>query len=132
VQWWVESTLAGFAWLLAVVAALALMPLVFILIRSAWRSRAAKGPGDSQHPATKAWRTVEAAAAKRGHVRAKGETALAWSKRLRDELRGETWSAALVDLARGYYRARFDPAAPAAAIEEFVRAARAQRSLMSE
>jgi hypothetical protein len=71
----------------------------------------------------RAWLALEGSLARRGHTRHPGETPREWAARLRRERPGEAWAEKLVALAREYYAARFDPAAPAAAGSAFIAAA---------
>jgi hypothetical protein len=41
-----------------------------------------------------------------------------------------SWLAGLVDLARAYYRARFDPAAPPSAADDFIKQMRGSDSII--
>jgi hypothetical protein len=119
VQWWVGSTVADLAWGLGAIVVIALAPFAFMFVRRAWRRRAGPAERVTAHRAARAWQGVEAAMARRGHVRARGETVLAWARRLQGEAGVE-----LVELARAYYRARFDPSAKESDIEEFERRVR--------
>ena len=79
----------------------------------AWRRRGARAPRGTappEHPATSAWRRIEASLAARGFAPRTGETPRAFVDRVAldrgadDDLRG---------LVRRYYAARFDPASGA-------------------
>lgn len=113
-------TLAAMAAMLAVAGALAVAAVV-ALRRWRRRSRAsAARPGATE----RAWRGLEARLAKAGYRRADGETVRAFSRRLAREHGTAPWAQALDALARRYYRARFDPAAPAAEADDFMAEAR--------
>ena len=83
-------------------------------------------PGRPVAPAsevTRAWHALERKLGKRGFARERGETALAWAKRLCRENPVEPWRRDLLQLARDYYRVRFDPSHAPANDGEFIRAA---------
>jgi hypothetical protein len=106
VDYWTEHTLPEIAATLAVVfgAAGALVGAVVL-----WRRRRPKAA--RTRPTDKlgrAWHALEARVAKRSAPRTRDETPLAWARRIRSE-GTEPWRAELLDLARRYYRARFDP-----------------------
>jgi hypothetical protein len=108
IDYWTEHTLPEIAASIAVVfgAAAALVGAVIL-----WRRRRPKK--DVRRPSDKlgrAWHALEARIAKRGSPRARDETPLAWARRI-SAGGSEPWRAELLDLARRYYRARFDPLA---------------------
>ena len=95
----------------AVLALGAVVALLAWLRRRPWRRKPAAAPA---HPATVAWRRIEANLALRGLARNAGETPRDYARRL--EARSGDCSG-LADLARAYYAARFDPASEAGAGE---------------
>lgn len=82
-------------------------------------------PAPTRDPATKAWRAIEKRAGKAGFTRTREETALAWASRVHREGPMQSWRAELLQLARSYYRVRFDPAASALSRRGFLDDARA-------
>jgi transglutaminase-like putative cysteine protease len=63
------------------------------------------------------WREVEGRISALGFARDPRETVRAWTRRLSTEPGAREWHARLAELATLYYRARFDPAAPADAAD---------------
>jgi protein-glutamine gamma-glutamyltransferase len=122
VQAWLRHSLLELAGSAAMTLGfLILAPFALILGRR-WRNRPRAPPGASSKVA-RAWRALEKKLAAEGHVRDRAETPLEWARRLRRENQFESWRGDLVDLARAYYRARFDPAAAPSASDDFIRAA---------
>jgi protein-glutamine gamma-glutamyltransferase len=105
---------------------LAFLPAAIILTRE-WR-RYQRQPRTVPNRIASAWHTLESRLARQGFVRERGETALAWARRLRRENQFERWRGELVELAQAYYRARFDPSAAPADRDEFIRTARAWKN----
>ncbi len=122
-QWWLGSTPGEVARAITFAIGLVLIPLALMLLRRKWHRRAAARPKAALGRTARAWQAIEAQAARRGHGRARDETALSWARRIAAGNPGESWRAELLDLARRYYSARFDPAAADPEIDAFVRAA---------
>ena len=121
VDFWVEHTASEIALAIAaVVASIAVAAAGFIL----WRRRRSrpKAPRKSNDKLGRAWRALESRLAKRGAARARDETPLAWARRIHAS-GSEPWRSELLDLARRYYRARFDPDSPASSAEALAVAA---------
>ena len=108
---WDATRIAGFV--LAV--ALALAGAWWLHRRRPWRRSAVR---DAPHPATLNWRRVEAALAPRGLAPLPGETPRAFAERVEASVPG---CDGLVQVARRYYAARFDPASNASDAERFKR-----------
>jgi len=121
VDFWIEHTAGQIAMALAAIAAgIGAAIGAFILWRRrSKRPKLARGPSDKLG---RAWRALEARLAKTGAARQRDETPLAWAKRVH-AMGTEPWRAELLDLARRYYRARFDPVADPAAAEDLALAA---------
>jgi transglutaminase-like putative cysteine protease len=111
-SWLVDAgrkLLAQSAWDLRTLG-IGLLPLglagaAWLLLRRVRRPRAPTPA--PEHPATAAWRRIEAHLAQRGLGPRPGETARAFAERLAPQLGG---GEGLRALARDYYVARFDPA----------------------
>jgi hypothetical protein len=116
IDYWTEHTLPQIAAAIAIVfgAAAALVAGV-ILWRRRRPNKVARRPSDRLG---RAWHALESRVAKRAAPRTHDETALAWARRINSE-GSEPWRAELLELARRYYRARFDPQA-AGSSEEVV------------
>jgi LPXTG-motif cell wall-anchored protein len=121
VDFWIEHTAGEITMALAAIGAgIAAAAGVFILWRRRRkRSTEPRGPTDKLG---RAWRTLEARLAKLGAARRRDETPLAWARRIH-AAGSEPWRAELLELARRYYRARFDPMADPAAAQELALAA---------
>jgi transglutaminase-like putative cysteine protease len=103
-----EHTLPEIAATIAVVfGAAAGLVAGWILWRRRRPKNVARRPSDRLG---RAWHALESRVAKRAAPRTRDETALAWACRINSE-GSEPWRAELLDLARRYYRARFDPQA---------------------
>ena len=111
VDFWMEHSPAQVAAAIAVVfaGAGALVAAVVLWRRRVRRPKIAR-PKDKLG---RAWRSLELRMARRGAARLRDETPLAWARRLH-AAGTDPWRAELLELARRYYRARFDPAANAA------------------
>ena len=121
VDFWVEHTAGEIALAICtLVAGIVITIAGFIL----WRRR--RGRPKATRKATdklgRAWRALESRLARHGNPRARDETPLAWARRIHAS-GAEPWRSELLDLARRYYRARFDPEAPAADADELAAAA---------
>jgi hypothetical protein len=93
-------------------AALVMLGLAVAVALAWWLRRrpwGGKGKAVEAHSATQEWQRVEASLSPRGFARAPNETVRDFATRL--EAQG---CEGLVDLARRYYVARFDPASDAA------------------
>ncbi len=120
---WLAAPIESLAAYAAGLVGLALLAAVALRLARRWRARRRAAPVAHDAIAA-AWRSVEARLARYGHTRARGETVRQWAERLGREDGAQRWRAALARVSRLYYRARFDPAATAAAREEFAAAAR--------
>jgi transglutaminase-like putative cysteine protease len=120
VDFWMEHTAGEIALAIAAVFAgvAALVAFVVLWRRRARRTRVPK-PSDRLG---RAWRSLEARLARRGFVRARDETPLVWARRIATG-GNEKWRSELLDLARRYYRARFDPLQDPATADELAVAA---------
>jgi transglutaminase-like putative cysteine protease len=94
-----------------------------LLIASPWIARrlprfrrAGPRAGPPDRVAT-TWREVEARIGALGFARDSRETVRAWTHRLSTEPGAREWHHRLAELAALYYRARFDPAAPADTVD---------------
>ena len=97
----------------------ALLGAVAFILGAAWWLRRRRpwrrAPrAEPPHRATLAWRKLEESLAPRGLTRAPGETPRAFAERLEAHVPG---CKGMVELARHYYSARFDPASGAAESE---------------
>ena len=121
IDFWVEHTAAEIAMALgAVVAAAgAIVVGIFLWRRRRRRARPARAASDKLG---RAWRGLETRVARLGAARRQDETALAWATRIH-AAGSEAWRSELLDLARRYYRARFDPVADPSATDELAAAA---------
>jgi protein-glutamine gamma-glutamyltransferase len=108
---WDATRIAG----LVLAAAVVLASAWWLHRRRPWRRSAAR---EAPHPATISWRRVESALASRGFVRGPGETPRAFAERLEASAPA---CEGLVQVARRYYAARFDPASSPADTEGFAR-----------
>jgi hypothetical protein len=116
IDYWTEHTLPEIGAAVAVVMGAAATLVAAVVL---WRRRRPKAR--RQRPTDKlgrAWHALEARVAKREGPRTRDETPLAWARRI-SSAGSEPWRAELLDLARRYYRARFDPQA-AGSSEEVV------------
>jgi len=95
--------------------AVALAALAWVARRRPWRRGVKAG---ALHGATLAWQRVEASLAPRGLARATGETPREFAQRIEANVPG---CQGLVDLARRYYAARFDPASGEGDTEKLAR-----------
>ncbi|MBC8021509.1 MAG: transglutaminase domain-containing protein [Burkholderiales bacterium] len=123
VDFWVQHTAGEIALALASIAGgvAAIGAVIVIWLRRRGTPKTACGPSDKLG---RAWRSLESRLAKLGVPRARDETPLAWARRIHSN-GAEPWRSELLDLARRYYRARFDPeASPAFADELAVAASR--------
>jgi len=116
IDYWTEHTLPEIGAAVAVVMGAAATLVAAVVL---WRRRRPKArrprPTDKLG---RAWHALEARVAKREGPRTRDETPLAWARRI-SSAGSEPWRAELLDLARRYYRARFDPQA-AGSSEEVV------------
>jgi transglutaminase-like putative cysteine protease len=105
VDFWVERSWPEIAGAIAAIfgGAAALVGAVVL-----WRRRRPKVKHAATDKLGRAWRALEARLARRGYARAPDETPLAWARRLHAS-GSESWRAELLDLAKRYYRTRFDP-----------------------
>jgi hypothetical protein len=121
VDFWVDHTAGEIALAFAaLVTGLAIATASVVV----WRRR--RGRPKAMRKTTdklgRAWRALESRLAKHGNARGSEETPLAWARRIHAD-GSEAWRSELLELARRYYRARFDPEAPAADIDELAVAA---------
>lgn len=121
VQWWLAAPAGDFARAFAALALLLMTAGVAIFVRRRWLRRPRAGAAGASSRATLAWNAVEAALARRGHPRERGETVREWVHRLQREATHVAWGEELGALARLYYRVRFDPAEPPGVAEDFAR-----------
>jgi len=131
ISWAVEAIVR--AWLasdartlIATAAILALaggIAVTAVVASRRWR-KLSRGTAPRPDAIARAWRALEARLAKSGYRRSDGETVRGFARRLAREHAAAPWAQTLDDLARRYYRARFDPAAPAAEAAGFIDEAR--------
>ena len=122
-RWWLEGGDADWSRIGRAVATGVLAAIVVGAGVVWWKRRRRAPPRRAPDPVAAAWLSVESALAPT-HPRRPGETAREWAARLRHDHPEESWCARLAELAGAYYRARFDPAAPAAQVQRFIEAAR--------
>jgi transglutaminase-like putative cysteine protease len=122
VQAWMRHSLMELAGSVVLVLGFLVMAPFALVLGRRWRKRPRRLTG-AMGKVAQAWLKVEKGLAAEGHVRDRTETPLEWARRLRRENQFESWRGELVDLARAYYRARFDPAATAATADDFIRSA---------
>lgn len=120
---WLDFEAGGLVTVAGALFALILAPALLLLARHL-RARVPRRVAVAD-PVAAAWAGVEDRLARAGHPRAPGETARAWAARLHRDPSAQPWARELVELARAYYRARFDPAAGPERPREFILAARA-------
>lgn len=126
VQWWLEASPSVLGRQVSPFLVAIALTWGTIVALAKWRRSRARVPVRPA-PATLAWRRVERALATRGFARQAHETPREWARRMQSLPGADPWSAELVELAREYYRSRFDPATGATserfvvAIREFLR-----------
>jgi len=125
VQWWLDTPLANLTRGLAVLVAVVVVEPAVILARRKWLRRPRRETPAASARATLAWHAVEAALARLGYTRDRGETVQEWVRRIQRESPREArlgaWREDLGALARAYYRARFDPLESPGGAADFLR-----------
>ncbi|HUQ27444.1 MAG TPA: transglutaminase domain-containing protein [Usitatibacter sp.] len=113
IDFWVEHSAGEIALAIAAVIAGIAGAVAGLIL---WRRRRSRprAPRANNDKLARAWRGLEARLAKRGAPRARDETPLAWARRIHAN-GSEPWRSELLELARRYYRARFDPDAASTA-----------------
>jgi protein-glutamine gamma-glutamyltransferase len=125
VNFWVEHTAGEIALALASIlgGAAAIAAMIVMWRRRRGKPKSSRGTSDKLG---RAWRALESRIAKLGAPRERDETPLAWARRVHGD-GADPWRGELLQLARRYYRARFDPASSASAAEELALAAQRWR-----
>ncbi len=124
VRWWTEGADTDWGTAARAAAALVIAALAIGAGYLAWKRRRRAPVARAPDAIGLAWQSVEDSLAAT-HPRMPSETPREWARRLESEAPAESWRARLVELAGAYYRARFDPATPAAEAGRFIDTARA-------